>query len=614
MKRMGSVVAVLGPLLVLGGLLAAVLVSQRGITPHARAIELEQLAPLQEETVQPGSVQEQTEDGFVDLLILTGAEKDFQQTLTDVVEDMRLSYRSVDIEAFSLPMLESADTVLICTQDLSALDGETMVALIGWVEDGGHLGFTLVPNTDSSFQVISRKLGISDYEAGYVKYHAFRFKDGFLPVFNDLVFDVELEDFALAVRLEEDCQVYMETADGTGVPLLWSRELESGRIAVFNTSLMQGKDGRGFALDVLSVLCDTLCYPIINAGMVFVDDFPAPQPEGFDERLKEQFGYDVQGFFRNHWWPDMKELTWKYGVRYTGVLVETYNDIVEPPFEPDGVDHALIRFYTSEILQSGGEVGLHGYNHQPLCPDGFEYAGEDYHTWPSTENMRLAVAELLRYGKSFLPSASFTTYVPPSNYLSEEGQQVVLRTVPTVTTISGLYLPEEGINALVQEFEEEEDGSISVPRITSGFAMDGYNELVAAHELMLHGVFSHFIHPDDVLDDDRGADLGWMNMYQSFTDALDRVEQAYPELRWCTATEGGAAVQRYDRVNVRRTRVDERTLEFTLSPFYDEVWLALRCKQPPESVENGELYPMSEGLYWIRATGENVRITWGTAL
>lgn len=141
---------------------------------------------------------------------------------------------------------------------------------------------------------------------------------------------------------------------------------------------------------------------------------------------------------------------------------------------------------------------------------------------PARENMRLAVAELLRYGKSFLPSASFTTYVPPSNYLSEEGQQVVLRTVPTVTTISGLYLPEMGVNALVQEFEEEEDGSISVPRITSGFAMDGYNELVAAHELMLHGVFSHFIHPDDVLDDDgRGSGL----------------DEHVPELHRCPGTD-----------------------------------------------------------------------------
>ena len=189
MKRMGFVAAVFGPLLVLGGLLAAVLVSQRGITPQARAIELEQLAPLAETAQEPLASREQTD--VVDLLLLTGTEEVYRQTFTDVVEDMRLRHRAVDIHAFSLSMLENADTVLVCTQDLSAFDGETMVDLIGWVEDGGHLGFLIVPNADSSFQVISRKLGISDYGAGYVEYHSFRFKDGFLPVFNDLVFDVD---------------------------------------------------------------------------------------------------------------------------------------------------------------------------------------------------------------------------------------------------------------------------------------------------------------------------------------------------------------------------------------------------------------------------------------
>ena len=28
-------------------------------------------------------------------------------------------------------------------------------------------------------------------------------------------------------------------------------------------------------------------------------------------------------------------------------------------------------------------------------------------------------------------------------------------------------------------------------------------------------------------------------------------------------------------------------------------------------VENGELYPRSDGLYWIRATDAQVRVTWG---
>ena len=37
-------------------------------------------------------------------------------------------------------------------------------------------------------------------------------------------------------------------------------------------------------------------------------------------------------FLRYVWWPDMLELSSKYGVIYTGQFMLTYNDILTPPF------------------------------------------------------------------------------------------------------------------------------------------------------------------------------------------------------------------------------------------------------------------------------------------
>ncbi len=265
-------------------------------------------------------------------------------------------------------------------------------------------------------------------------------------------------------------------------------------------------------------------------------------------------------------------------------------------------------------MQSGGEIGLHGYNHQPLCPDGFDYNGKaPYKTWHSREDMAQAITELMRYGNAFLPNAQFSCYVPPSNYLSPEGQDMLMDTVDGLSTISGLYLNEEGVNALVQEFREEADGSISVPRITSGFSPDEYNTLILSQELALHGVLSHFIHPDDVLDDDRGAALGWQQLFADFEDMLSSVISAYPQLRFSTASEGAAAVQRYDRVQIGRAWQADGSLCLTLSPFYDEVWLALWCDATPAVVEGAECYRQSDRLCWLRATQENVRIVWEAA-
>ncbi|MDD3920960.1 MAG: DUF2194 domain-containing protein, partial [Eubacteriales bacterium] len=393
------------------------------------------------------------------------------------------------------------------------------------------------------------------------------------------------------------------------MPLLWERDSGKGRIVVLNTTLMVNKGGRGFALSALSALEDILVYPIINAGMVFIDDFPAPQPEGFNEQLKATYGYDIQGFFRNHWWPDMKQLCWDYGVRYTGVLIETYNDNVTGPFTAKNVDDSLLKYYTAELLHSGGEIGLHGYNHMPLCLAGFDYDGDDYTPWPSTLNMAQSLLELNRYGNTLFINANYQTYVPPSNYLSDEGRKTLLETLPNIRVISGLYLREEGNDALIQEFEEADDGAIDVPRISAGFDMDDYMAFVSAQELVLHGVFSHFIHPDDILDSERGAEIGWATMYQTFQARLEEITAAYPELRFLTASEGAAAVQRYDRLTIQR-ETDDDGITLTLSPFYDQAWIALRTRFTPAEVTGGELFQISSGFYWIRADADVVRVQW----
>lgn len=546
-----------------------------------------------------------------EITLITQDETPLLVTVKEALGQMKIGWKEIRASRYTSGAQGDCGTVLICASDLTGIDSEALVSLIRWVEDGGRLALMTAPVTGTWFQVISQKTGIIDTLGSYYMFSSIRFEHDLLPLMNDEVYDQNLQDYALAVHLDADCTVYIKTADEAGYPILWSRELGEGRIAVFNTSLIQGKDSRSYVLNVLQALEDVLVYPVINAGMVFIDDFPAPQPEGYDQRLREQYGVDVQGFFRNYWWPDMKALHWQYGLEYTGVLVETYNDTVEPPFEPDNEERALIRYYMSELLHSGGEVGLHGYNHQPLCPEGFDYSGANYTGWPDKDYMRDSIKELARFGTSFLPEARFTAYVPPSNYLCPIGQEALLEAVPDIKTISGLYLPAVGVAAHVQEFREEEDGTISTPRITSGYSLDAYNKLMMAKSLLLHGVVSHFIHPDDVLDDERGAMLGWSAMFSDFSAAVEKIKAAYPMLRWCTASEGAAAVQRYDRLSVRR-KIDGNRLTLTLEPFYDEVWLALHTKTAPETVTNGVLHKINDGFYWLQAQGALVSLEWGT--
>ena len=538
------------------------------------------------------------------------AEMAFASVMTDVLREMRLSYQTVDISSEPLPDLTPFDALLYCSQSLLPLE-HTINTLLSWVDGGGHFALTMTPIADNTFRILYRKLGITEYAAEYYEYHSLQYESVYLPLWGKTIYseNSSLIDYAMVVQLDPRCLVHIRTGDNARIPLLWECPSGEGRIAVLNTTLMAGRPGRGFAMAVLTALCDTLAYPIINAGMIFIDDFPAPQPEGFNEKLKKEFGYNIQGFFRNHWWPDMKLLAWDYGLRYTGVLIETYNTNVRGPFNAKGVDDSLLKYYTAELLHSGGEMGLHGYNHMPLGMSDYDFGDTNYTPWPSTRAMSRGLSELYRYGKTLYINADFQTYVPPSNMLSVQGREALLQTLPNIKVLSGVYLPEAGVESFVQEFDEADDGVIDVPRITSGFETDDFMDFVAAQELVLHGVYSHFIHPDDVLDPERSAKLNWEEMFALFQARIKALSEAYPNLRFLTAQEGAAAVQRYARLNVRRD-TDTAGLTLTLSPFYDEAWLALRTRKLPASITGGALFKITDGFYWIRADEAVVRVLW----
>lgn len=603
MKQEKTVVRSLWPLLLMVAFAFVLLAEREGFHVEARTAQLSLLPPQEEAFAPPLENPEEAAQWLVVYDSSFQNEASYVDTLEDVLVAMRQPYLPVDLSTATLPQLAQADSLLYCSQDLTPLLPHAQ-DVERWVEEGGHFALLLTPYTNNAFRLMYRLLGIEEYAFEYIQFSDCTFVTDVLPMLEGFAYsgDGELENFALPVHLEENCTVHLLTADA---PLLWERPLGLGRVVVVNHTMASGKDSRGLVLASLLALEDTLVYPILNSAMVFIDDFPAPQPEGYDERLLQDFGYDTKSFFRHRWWPDMKRLCYDYGVRYSGVLIESYNDQVSPPFEPEE-EASLLRFYASELLRAGGEVGLHGYNHMPLCLEGFHYPADiDYKRWPSAEAMADSILELYRYAVSIFPEAKLQSYVPPSNFLSEEGQAMLRRQLPEIRVLSGLYLEEAGVPALVQEFREEADGSISVPRLSSGYIPGEYGRWVIAQELTFHGVFSHFIHPDDVLDEARGAHSGWEEMYDAFVHLVIDMRATYPQLRYHTASEGAAAVQRYHRLGVHR-RWQGNTLHLQLEGFVEEAWLALYTHDEPVEVQGAVLHPVGAGVYWLEATAPEV--------
>jgi hypothetical protein len=139
--------------------------------------------------------------------------------------------------------------------------------------------------------------------------------------------------------------------------------------------------------------------------------------------------------------------------------------------------------------------------------------------------------------------------------------------------------------------------------------MDKFQNIVAISELNMHLVNSHFTHPDDARDAERGALLGWEEMKRRFDDFLSWLYTSAPTLRNTTGTEASAAVQRYVAA-VPHTVVGEGNVTITIDNFYDDAQLLVRFNTgTPVDVQGGTLTHMTGDLYLLAATQSVVEIT-----
>ena len=217
--------------------------------------------------------------------------------------------------------------------------------------------------------------------------------------------------------------------------------------------------------------------------------------------------------------------------------------------------------------------------------------------------------ELIDFQKTVLPHTEGSVYVPPSNILSASGLRVLGSKVPQIRTIASTYFEDGTSLPYVQEFGVADDGVVEQPRIISGSMVgNAYMRLAAMSELNMHYVSTHFMHPDDLLDVDRGAAEGWEAYKGGLEDYLNWLDAAAPDLRKQTGTECSGAIQRYAQLTVSLESTAD-AWELSLGNFVDEGWLLFRANEgTPGKVTGGELTRLTGNLYLLKADADTVRI------
>lgn len=525
-----------------------------------------------------------------------------------ILQEMDVGYAEQDVAQTPLAPLQGYDKAIVTFPELDVIGGE-MDLMTQWVKEGGGVLFSATLADCSTLRGIGHRIGIYDssYESTATEKIAV---DGFMVGGNRSYAVPDPFESSLRVQLTEEATAHIMSAEDNPNPILWQTPYGEGRFVVVNLGFLE-KSVRGIYAAAYSLLGDACVYPVINSATFYIDDFPSPVPGGNGAFVQRDYQRDIASFYTNVWWPDMQTMTKTYGARYTAVIIENYEDETTAPFARQ-TDVDRFHFFGKSVLLDGGELGYHGYNHQPLVLESFDYRGEEnYAKWPDTATMQAAVTELRDFCAEAFPTVKLSVYVPPSNILSAEGRAVLAQSLPDLCGVASLYFS-TGVG-YGQEFTVAQDGIVEMPRIVSGCELTDYMWLAAFSELNFHYLASHFLHPDDLLDPDRGAEQGWPVLKEKLKEYVAYVAQNTPQLRMQVGSEEAGAVQRYCYAQVRsETTADAITVN--IGNFFDEAYCFVRLNEGvPGAVQGGTLEPIADGLYLLHATQAQVKIERGAA-
>ena len=554
-------------------------------------------------------------------IILTSAE-DISSAYLDIMETvltgMKVSYDICEVNKdFDTAVLDGYSAAVVTFQSWEVF-GDNLMPVFAWVKDGGRLLAAVTPEADAYFNAVSAKFGIETADE-YPPVYGVKFLNGcMIGADDDDIFWYDREMLegivsSLQVQLKKECNVYVTSEDGS-VPIVWSNDYGAGRVVMINQAVTQ-KHIRGFVSLAYSILYDAYVYPVINASAFYLDDFPSPVPGGNSEYITRDYGVDVASFYTNVWWPKMMELEEKYGILHTGLIIENYSDEVAAPFEGNKETSRFLKF-GNMLLNNGGELGFHGYNHMPLCLEGIDEDKQygDYKLWKSSEDIETALKELRDFSEKLFPENDFCVYVPPSNIISKDGIKALTEADSEIKIIASIFIEDAKEVAYEQEFGVDENGIINTPRITSGCIIDDYQMLVAMSELNFQFVQSHFTHPDDTMDVDRGAQMGWEYMSSSLEKYISWIYESAPNIRNVTGSGMGRAVKVYDKLTMTREYTDEG-LKLKLGGFSGEASFLMRILdgRTIKSVSGGSFEHISGCVYLITAKSDEVMIYVGGA-
>jgi len=429
--------------------------------------------------------------------------------------------------------------------------------LRNYVQEGG--GFVVMRHIEIPF--LSDLFGIEEKRSeNDLKAEGLYLSESFLPGAQFLSYsEDDLSTGALDVRLSSSTVTLGKALTKNdlypkGIPIVWLNSYGLGRVVYWNANYLGLISMRGVLLYSLLWSQPIAVYSIVNIESVMIDDCPQPVYNTYKEPIRSTLNLTDTDFYLNVWWNDIEELSRKYGLHYTFYAIFNYDAKREEPFDGKeftyGKNHASAKL-GRRILAHNFELGLHGYNHQPLVN-----SSEKFTNWKDLKSMKKSLQAAKDLWAQVFPDAeSVFSYAAPMNAIDAQGKAALCEVFPSIRVLSTVLddLEEEGASVLEFGTDKDEPRLFSIPRLTSGYVLSQGVKNYLIGGLAVFGVWTHFIHPDDVFDrygmtmklDLKKKDWKWEEVRNSMDSMFAFVRTHYPWLRDMSVRDAYYELKKY---------------------------------------------------------------------
>lgn len=512
-----------------------------------------------------------------------------------------------DVSRISLYQSEKFDAscqgVIIATGRLK--DVRCLPAIEQYVEQGGSVMLISQLQAEMIPEGMMEKLGIASV-GNEASVYGIRVLGNMYLCLQGFGFDsASYSSAAARTMLLPESDVEVTSEDGT--PIIWSHASGRGRYWIYNSRERSDKNSYGTYAAMLGQLQEDCVYPVMNMKIFFIDAFLSSIPEGEFDRIYRETGLNAAEFYRKLWWPEMLNNAEKYDWKYTGMIIGSYNNQVKGPFLPLEARNALI-VYGRELLKSGGELGVYGYNQQSLAMAGYGQEHFGYSAWESQQDMEESLKELKRYIEDVYPGYEIRSYVPPSNIFSAEGKSALANVFPHMRVYASRYNVVSGAKEYCQDFRVNPDGTCELPRTSSGYAPAPEDIWESYNVINYNGIFSHYVSSTEIFYSE-SKDVPWSVRRNGLRELFADMDRRFDWLEPVTASEAADIMENYFAMDYRVER-SAAGMKLHCWHFSRPVSFILRTGREIRSVQGGRARRIQQNAYLLTAEEPELSLEW----